>query len=140
MATRTIPADEVVFEISNVTTDGVTVGGVSIPVGATRAVAGRHIILSNDRAEDLSKMIAAGLVTVVYKVPSLAYTAAVTAEWAMSLQAPAPLPAGMLPVYTTAGRPAATAVPVGYSIFNTTTGIPNYSDGTAWVDAAGAPA
>lgn len=42
--------------------------------------------------------------------------------------------------YTTAGRPAATAVPIGTMIYNTTTSIPNWSDGTNWKDAAGAAA
>lgn len=47
--------------------------------------------------------------------------------------------ANPLPNYTTAGRPAATSVPAGYGIYNTTTGIPNYSTGLIWQDAAGNP-
>ena len=43
-----------------------------------------------------------------------------------------------LKTFTTSGRPAATSVPAGYQIFNTTTGIPNYSNGSVWKDAAGA--
>lgn len=39
--------------------------------------------------------------------------------------------------YTTAGRPNAPDVPVGSYFFNTTTNIPNFSDGTNWRDAAG---
>jgi len=42
-----------------------------------------------------------------------------------------------LPSYTTAGRPAAASVPLS-TIWNSTTGIPNFSNGVAWVDAAGA--
>jgi hypothetical protein len=42
-----------------------------------------------------------------------------------------------LPSYTTAGRPVASTVPLS-SIWNSTTGIPNFSNGAAWVDAAGA--
>jgi hypothetical protein len=80
-------------------------------------------------------MITNGLITVVYQVPSLAYSAEVTAEWAASFSAPIALPAGMTPVFATAARP--TGVPVGYTILNSTTGIPNWWDGTNWVDAAG---
>lgn len=39
--------------------------------------------------------------------------------------------------YTTATRPNAADVPVGSFFFNTTTNIPNFSDGTNWRDAAG---
>lgn len=39
--------------------------------------------------------------------------------------------------YTAAGRPAANLFPIGQMIFNTTTNIPNWSDGTNWRDAAG---
>ena len=42
-----------------------------------------------------------------------------------------------LPSYTTAGRPVASTVPLS-TIWNSTTGIPNFSNGVAWVDAAGA--
>lgn len=42
-----------------------------------------------------------------------------------------------MPTYTTAGRPAAASVPKS-EIFNSTTGIPNFSNGAAWVDATGA--
>jgi hypothetical protein len=138
MATRRIPEDQVVLNISNTTTQPVEVGGVKIPVGATRAIAGRHVLGSDERAQDLATMITAGSVSVVYSVPSLNYSSAVTAEWAASFSAPISLPAGMMPVYTTAGRPASAAT--GYAIFNSTTGIPNYWDGSAWVDASGAPA
>lgn len=41
-------------------------------------------------------------------------------------------------VYATAGRPAATAVPVGESYFDSTLGVPVWSNGTDWVDATGA--
>jgi len=37
-----------------------------------------------------------------------------------------------------ATRPA--TPPVGYSFFNTSTGIPNYWDGSGWIDAAGGAA
>lgn len=40
--------------------------------------------------------------------------------------------------YTTATRPNAADVPVGSFFFNTTTNIPNFSDGKNWRDAAGA--
>lgn len=40
--------------------------------------------------------------------------------------------------YTTGSRPAATSVPAGYQIWNSTTAMPNYSDGTVWRNAAGA--
>lgn len=39
--------------------------------------------------------------------------------------------------YTTATRPNAADVPVGSFFFNTTTNIPNFSDGTNWRNAAG---
>lgn len=39
--------------------------------------------------------------------------------------------------FTTGGRPSAAAVPTGTQIYNTTTSIPNFSDGTNWRDAAG---
>lgn len=42
-----------------------------------------------------------------------------------------------LPSYTTAGRPAAASVPLS-TIWNSTTGIPNFSNGVAWIDATGA--
>jgi len=138
MATRTIPEDQVVFDISNTTTQPVVVGGVHIPVGATRAVAGRHILGSDERAQDLSKMIQDGLISVVYQVPSLAYSATVTWEWALSFSAPIALPAGMLPVFADATRPT-TGIPVGYAIFNSDDGFPNYWDGSQYVDSAGIP-
>jgi hypothetical protein len=39
--------------------------------------------------------------------------------------------------YSTGGRPAATTVPVGTIVFDTTTTKPNWSDGTNWRDATG---
>lgn len=39
--------------------------------------------------------------------------------------------------YTTATRPNPADVPVGSFFFNTTTNIPNFSDGTNWRNAAG---
>ena len=42
-----------------------------------------------------------------------------------------------VPSFSTAGRPAATDVAQGQQIFNTTTSKPNWSTGTAWVDATG---
>jgi hypothetical protein len=41
------------------------------------------------------------------------------------------------PIYTDVTRPAATTFPVGAMIYNTSDNAPNYSDGTAWRDAAG---
>ncbi len=43
-------------------------------------------------------------------------------------------------VYNNTNRPVATLFPPGYQIFNTSTSKPNYSTGTAWVDAAGGAA
>lgn len=40
-------------------------------------------------------------------------------------------------VFTTAARPAATAVPVGSMIYDSTLGKPVWTNGTAWRDAAG---
>ncbi len=42
-----------------------------------------------------------------------------------------------LAIYTTANRPDSSKIPVGSMIFNTSTNIPNFSDGTNWRDAAG---
>ncbi len=39
--------------------------------------------------------------------------------------------------YTTAGRPSASTVGVGAMIFNSSTGMPNWSNGSAWVNASG---
>ena len=39
--------------------------------------------------------------------------------------------------YTTSTRPKASDVKVGSVFFNTTTGIPNFSNGTDWVNSAG---
>lgn len=41
------------------------------------------------------------------------------------------------PPYTTGSRPSAASVGAGKAIFNTTTGIPNWSDGTNWKNASG---
>lgn len=43
----------------------------------------------------------------------------------------------LLPQFTTAGRPAPGTAGVGAMIWNTSTNKPNFSDGTAWRDAAG---
>jgi hypothetical protein len=43
------------------------------------------------------------------------------------------------PAYSTATLPAATSVQVGTAVFNTTTGYPVWSNGTAWVSAAAPP-
>jgi hypothetical protein len=48
------------------------------------------------------------------------------------------IPSSSLPSYTTALRPAATDVPALTAIWNTTTNMPNWSDGTAWRDSEGA--
>lgn len=40
-------------------------------------------------------------------------------------------------LYTTTNRPDPTKIPVGSMFFNTTTGIPNFSNGVNWVNAAG---
>lgn len=45
-----------------------------------------------------------------------------------------------LPSYTTATRPAASTVGDARMIWNTTTSLPNFSDGTNWLDAAGSVA
>jgi hypothetical protein len=42
-----------------------------------------------------------------------------------------------LPVFTNASRPAATAVPAGYLIFNSDDNFPNVSNGAVWKDMAG---
>lgn len=42
------------------------------------------------------------------------------------------------PPFTTAGRPAATAVPIGGVYFDTTLNKPGWSNGTNWRDATGA--
>jgi hypothetical protein len=42
------------------------------------------------------------------------------------------------PLYTTGGRPAFAAQPVGRMIFNTTTNIPNFATAGGWRDATGA--
>ncbi len=39
--------------------------------------------------------------------------------------------------YTDTGRPDPSTIPVGSFFFNTTTNMPNFSDGTNWRDAAG---
>jgi hypothetical protein len=39
--------------------------------------------------------------------------------------------------YTDTDRPTATLVPDGFQIFNTTSGMPEWSDGTNWIDATG---
>jgi hypothetical protein len=41
------------------------------------------------------------------------------------------------PPYTTAGRPAATTVPIGGTYFDTTLNKPGWSNGTNWRDATG---
>lgn len=45
-----------------------------------------------------------------------------------------------VPVFTTGARPAANTIGVGRMIWNSTTKKPNWSDGAAWYDAAGAAA
>lgn len=45
--------------------------------------------------------------------------------------------AGALEVFSNATRPDPSAVPVGHEIWNSDDNAPNYSDGTAWRDAAG---
>lgn len=45
-----------------------------------------------------------------------------------------------LPRFTTGTRPTAAAAGQGAVIYNTTTSLPNFSDGTAWRTAAGAVA
>ncbi len=40
-------------------------------------------------------------------------------------------------VATTGSRPAATAVPVGAQFYDSTLGVPIWSNGTVWKDAAG---
>jgi len=47
--------------------------------------------------------------------------------------------AAALPAYSDDDRPTASAQSPGFVVWNSTTGIPNYSDGTQWVDAAGNP-
>lgn len=56
----------------------------------------------------------------------LVVTASIVAQTALAL-----------PTYTTAGRPSAATVGAGKAIFNTTTNLPNFSDGTNWRNAAG---
>jgi hypothetical protein len=41
------------------------------------------------------------------------------------------------PSFTTGTRPTASEVAVGQVVFNSSTGKPNWSNGTAWVDATG---
>ena len=42
-----------------------------------------------------------------------------------------------IPVFNNSSRPAPSSVPIGYQIFNTDDGAPNFSTGTDWVDAMG---
>lgn len=42
-----------------------------------------------------------------------------------------------LAIYSTVNRPDASTIPIGSMIFNTSTNIPNFSDGKNWRDAAG---
>ena len=72
---------------------------------------------------------------------ALVETGALTATFVSAEDGDAAMLLGMSagPAYSDGTRPLATAVPPFTSIWNTSDGAPNWSDGAQWVEADGTP-
>lgn len=147
MAQRWIQKDELLFRVHNTYGRAIVVGHSRINPGKYADIPARHLVGNVDRCIALAAHISAGRASVFPKYDDMGFTggtngSSVSAAYARSLQAPTGMPYGMsLPFDPVAGtRPDFNDVPEGFGGYNTNTDLPNYSDGTGFVDATGAPA
>ena len=147
MAQRWIQKDELLFRVHNTYSHSFVVGNRKIDPGKYADIPARHLVGNVDRCIALAAHVAAGHLSVFPKYDDMGFTggingSTVSAAYLKSLQASTGMPFGMnLPFDPVAGtRPAFNDVPEGFGGYNTNTDLPNYSDGTAYVDATGAPA
>jgi len=147
MAQRWIQKDELLFRVHNTHSSAVIVGNTRINPGKFADVPARHIVGNVDRCIALAALVSVGRVSVFPKYDDMGFTggtngSTVTPCYIKSLQAATGMPYGMTSFFdSVAGtRPAFNDVPEGFNGFNTNTDLPNYSDGTGFVDATGAPA
>lgn len=138
MATRNIVKGTEVIPVTNLTATDIIVGGTRIAASTAVDVPAVNVVGIRERANSLGDLIAAGSVSATLSGVAL------TEALARSLEAPsvamgslATVASPLLPVLNDTTRPAATAVPVGYMIFNTDDSFSNTSDGTNWKDPDG---
>jgi len=141
MGFRYVPQDDLYFLITNTGARKLIVAGVEITPGHTTRLAARKLVGLWNRNYDLAYAIDHNLCSVAFNFTKMGYAAVpVTANYILSLQAPTGAPLGLTVPVAAAARPVATAVPEGYGLYNSDTTVPNYSDGAAYKNAAGAPA
>jgi hypothetical protein len=139
MATRRIPQDEVLFAVTNYSSGPVIAGNRRVNPGRTEDVPVRYIANRIDSCQALATLMTKGLVAVAVKFSGAGLVGAqVDANYILGLQAQTAGVYGMQPSYATADLPAATDVPVGWGAYDETLTKPQYSDGSAYKDGAGA--
>lgn len=135
MAFTTINAQatEVKLTIRNVSSHRLSAINVSLYPGEEKTVPLRYVSGDHFRAYDLYKMTLRRLIQV-----SLGNSGVLSANYLLSLQAPTAAPYGETVAMVGTDRPDPATVPVGFTVFNTTTSLLNVSDGTDYLDPTGA--
>lgn len=128
MATVTINSGAVLFNLVNKSTSRVAMANRVLDPGASGTISANRIVGNYYRALELSNLVTAGILDVQLNGVNL--TAGQLLELDTGLMAP--------PSFTDATRPAAAVAGAGYTIWNTDDGTTNVSDGTNWLDPAGA--
>jgi len=105
--------------------------------GLTGGTTYRYAVLAEDAAGNRSALSTSVTKTATTApTGTTANTGATLARWDQTTQTLTQVYLGR-PVWTTAGRPAASSVPVGFSGYDSTLGIPIWSNGTNWRNASG---
>ena len=138
MGTRRIPQDELLFEVSNFSSKPVVVGNRQINPGQTKDVPARYVVGKLDACRAMSRLMGSHIgVRVKFSQGGLA-GAAIDQNYMLGLQAATAGVLGAQPVYATTEMPAVADVPVGFGAYDETLTKPQYSDGSAYKDGAGA--
>lgn len=108
---------------TNAGSDDVFLSCLYVTIAAGAAVSTRRTRAELEADQVLKAYVVAGTIT-------LGFTEETGDDAAVGLDS-------TMASYTNGTRPAASAVPIYSSIYNTSDNAPNYSDGTNWRDSAG---
>lgn len=127
MGQRTINKGAQLMTMTNLTSNRLSLSNVTLGPGETKTnIPATDWMHDSYRARELQELVDAGSLQVTLNV-------LLDSNDLLSLSGAENIIMA-LPVHADADRPAVTAVPVGYCIFNTTDGTLNVSNGTNWIN------
>lgn len=141
MATRRLSADEMYFTVTNTSNRRVAAAGLNLGPGQSQTVPARYVAGLWNRCLELATGVANSLISVTLLGTTAGLGAAIPvgAPYLRSLQAATAGALGVGPTLATALRPNPALMAAGFAVLDSTTNIPNISDGAIYRDPTGAP-